>query len=1226
MCLLTPNITEYPKSQTRTTSQINTRTIIRQNTTSTSSTSRTPKLHDKITTHICATNQPTKIQIQNFHHKHTTRTSLSTSTIKVRQNRSIENIQQSKKPPMQTPTTCNKDIPTSCTKTQIPGRIPKKFNITKSTYTTNTNTRTHLKTASTKSKTLTKAYETRILFTKNYHPTTTTTPRTENIANIATATINKLPTQRTNLSSPTATPLQDKNHQHHYKQAGKGYGDGLVLENQNLDNDQNRSRIYQSQINNRFTYASCLTSYIDPIQQLLELQLKTKNKSYILTSSTRYNNKWKQQKHRKQSYQHINHSKQSKRYYSKAYQAKKLNSLYCANTKTSNKSINSYIQQSNLSTDIINNRNSNYYSILSDFESEEIIDTNIIEQWDEDKYTNHLYPKITEHNNSHIIEQASDINTSFIITRQDYPISTITNKKPYNPKFTNLLNQIMPRKLTKPSSVLKSLNRSQETTREPINETSSIRSNRSEPTTRNYQSNTKAASGKHDTTEESDDNKSNTSTIQIASKIKSNGTKEKWTEIKKQVNNINTNPLCPNIPNAVPETIMAKPMQGPSPNITPMFTISLMVYIKGPSHWEHPKDKKRKPIFKIRKILLGFLYAAQRVCPDARLCNVHKDESIKDILQIEDIPKTEEDEKSYVFDAQVYRSTFQGQILLKANKEFNDFIRNSDFQNWIQMENIQIKIQPHTGVKFIKVGFFTDVINNLSTDSFHVKTLHQWLASSLPQFELFSDTIYTTHNRKKVSCRVLYVLCQQEDSHEINSRIESISDWIPWTYYESKYFHAFDSELKSKTIKEQFQLHKNTTSYLIPGFLDNDTILMDYSKNTEASNNNNNAHEDLDQLKTKSKDDTMETEDNDNNNSHIEQDNLLQGNNTNINNNQQDHTRSTEHNATIDTNEIEIASDYVGSFMEYYYKNEHEQPIYFQVGPVIDHKREVLVFKKNKLYAEQMNQIIIADLSLHMTHEARNICLDNHTIHKQIQIYKTWKPRHIKKYMATKNIYHITDSSNNHSQQENPNKRQRHEVPEVITTNLPTPQPSEKEIKAAAAEVFADDIIDIVKQTTDKHLVDIQHTHNSTKLDKVEFEEVITAWKTKFENLEETIQSHNKTMETLIQTLTINEIQTTTRFGTVYDTIETKCNEFEGTVLKVTADTSEMYARAQEVNDTKHDELRKDNRNLNEKMDKLLGIFNKKSDKKMKSKQAIETFKEQLTHHTSESMTISKHE
>ena len=99
--------------------------------------------------------------------------------------------------------------------------------------------------------------------------------------------------------------------------------------------------------------------------------------------------------------------------------------------------------------------------------------------------------------------------------------------------------------------------------------------------------------------------------------------------------------------------------------------------------------------------------------------------------------------------------------------------------------------------------------------------------------------------------------------------------------------------------------------------------------------------------------------------------------------------------------------------MEIYYKSKHEQPIYFQVGPVIENQREVLVFKKNRLYAEQMNQIVVADLSLHMTTEACTICLDNDTVKQQIQIYRTWTICHIQKYMALKNIYKITDSTNN---------------------------------------------------------------------------------------------------------------------------------------------------------------------------------------------------------------------
>jgi hypothetical protein len=230
--------------------------------------------------------------------------------------------------------------------------------------------------------------------------------------------------------------------------------------------------------------------------------------------------------------------------------------------------------------------------------------------------------------------------------------------------------------------------------------------------------------------------------------------------------------------------------------------------------------------------------------------------------------------------------------------------------------------------------------------------------------------------------------------------------------------------------------------------------------------------------------------------------------------------------------------------------------------------------------------------------------------------------------MTFKNIYKITESMDNHSSVENPTKRQRHESPEVITTNQSIMQSSEiqKHIKAAAAEVFADDIIDIVKKTTDKHLLDIQHTQNNDKIDKEELETVITEWKTKFDSLEETITKHNTTIESLITTLNINEIKTTTRFGTVYDTIETKCNAFEGTVLKVKEDTQEMYDKVQEKYDTKHDELLRNNRALDEKMDRLLGHFNKKSEKKMKSKQAIEAFKEQLTHHTSEGMIITNDE
>ena len=1226
MCLLTSGIIEHPKCPAET-STINIRTIINQDIISSTS---TPTFLPKSTTHTHSYthNRSTKLKIHNFNHQYITRPPLSTN--RVRQNRSPQNIPTFKQPQNQTitppPTT---DTLTSREEVHTSGRIPKKFKTSQSTHISNTTSTTHQKRAIIKS-----AYANKL------NTTTTEVFSTHN--NTIPKQSNKQQVQRIGLSSSTETSLQVKNDNHHYKLPETVYSNGLVLVNNKLNNDQNRSRINISQVNNRCTYASCLKASIDPIQQLLALQLQTKINNTTFQSITRYNNKWKNQKHRKQSYQHNRHNKQTKRYYHKEYQTKKLLNLYCESNNKSGKSLKPYDTQPKVSNNIIiTNNNNNYYSILSDPEGEDNIDFNTTEQWDEEKYTNHLYSGTQELSKQFKIDVIDSITKPSIITSQDYPISFTTKKKRYNPKIQDLLETIMPRTLKKPSTILQSLKRNQDNHRESTKDTSSIRSNRSEKTTRSYESNKKQTLARDDTTAESEDDKSNDSTVQVANKSKDTDTKEKWKEIKKQVNDIHNNPLCPNIPDAVPETIMEKPPKPPNPNIQPTCTISLMVYIKGPSHWEQMKGKKRRPIFKIRKILLGFLYAAQRVCSEARLCNVYKDASISDILQIDDIPKTEIDEKSFVFDAQLYRGTFQGQILLKSNKEFNDFIRNADFQNWLQMENIQIKLQPHTGVKFVKIGFFTEVINNLAMDSFHVKTLNQWLPTKLPPFELFSETIYTTHNKKKFSCRVLYVLCTHTDRNEINSQIEAISNAIPWQYYESKYFHAFDSELKSDKIKLQRDLHKTTTSYLIPGFLDNDTILMDYTKhtipsptdetlsNTETTANNNNSDADPEKSETDSNDDEMESDSNENDEEITDADTEITEPKTNNNDESHDPTNINEQNATDNTNdEIIIPNDYVGSFMEIYYKNEHEQPIYFQVGPVIENKREVLVLKKNRLYAEQMNQIIIADLSLHMTPEACTICLERDTIQQQIQTYRTWTPCHIQKYMAFKNIYKLTESTDTHNSFENPTKRQRNEPPAVITTNKSIMQSSEiqTQIKAAAAEVFADDIIDIVKKTTDKHLLDIQQTHNDDKIDKVEFDTAITIWKAKYTYLEETLKTNTTTMETLINTLNLNELKTKSRFDTVYDTIDTKCTEFEGTVLKVKEETQEMYAKAQDIYDNKHDELRQDNRALDEKMDKLLGHFNKKSEKKLKSKQAIASFKEQLTHHTSESMTISKHE
>ena len=49
--------------------------------------------------------------------------------------------------------------------------------------------------------------------------------------------------------------------------------------------------------------------------------------------------------------------------------------------------------------------------------------------------------------------------------------------------------------------------------------------------------------------------------------------------------------------------------------------------------------------------------------------------------------------------------------------------------------------------KMIKIGFFMDVVNSLSMDIFHKKTLTQWLVQPLASFELFSDWAITILSR-----------------------------------------------------------------------------------------------------------------------------------------------------------------------------------------------------------------------------------------------------------------------------------------------------------------------------------------------------------------------------------------------------------------------------------------------------------------------------------------------
>jgi hypothetical protein len=160
--------------------------------------------------------------------------------------------------------------------------------------------------------------------------------------------------------------------------------------------------------------------------------------------------------------------------------------------------------------------------------------------------------------------------------------------------------------------------------------------------------------------------------------------------------------------------------------VEPTNTIPILMTIQGPTHWE----RGRRPIFKIRKILLGLLHAAQHVCPEARLSSVHKDNSIEDILQMSDIPDTSKGEKDFIFDPQIQNQKFQGQILLKTNKKLRDFLKDNEFHDWLVTERIRLDRQAHTGVHYIKIGFFSDMVTRIDMESFHTQTLRQWLAPS----------------------------------------------------------------------------------------------------------------------------------------------------------------------------------------------------------------------------------------------------------------------------------------------------------------------------------------------------------------------------------------------------------------------------------------------------------------------------------------------------------------
>ena len=483
-------------------------------------------------------------------------------------------------------------------------------------------------------------------------------------------------------------------------------------------------------------------------------------------------------------------------------------------------------------------------------------------------------------------------------------------------------------------------------------------------------------------------------------------------------------------------------------------------------------------------------------------------------------------------------------------------------------------------------------MTRIDMESFHKKSLQQWLAPSKIQFAIMNQPMYVTRNNKKLTTRIIAVLCSPNDCDGLTKQLESISETLPWTYYNTKMFNKFSNETKYKRFKKQNKLNRTSRSYLIPGFKDNDTIYMSYrTQDTIDASASGNTPSVTTPPQAVNEDDAMADEED------VKPAAV---------------SDTTEDQGNISPIGLPVPDDYVGDFMEDYYEYEHH--VYVHVGPVVDNQREVWVLNHNSMYAEDLNKIIIGDLSLHMTADACKLCLDESLVATQLVLAETLIPRSLKDYMTMKYDPEDSDSedemgqvsNNGPSNREPAQKRPRHDDQQIVTQNG-------DDAKANSTET-ADDYkskIDLLEQqlklTSEK--VDTLTNASHDAAIEARFKSIQDAMATQSSDIGKQLTAHATEMTTtMLSNIELSEIKTNNRIKLVYDAIATNNIEIDTKFKLVSEEIQENNI-----------ENRAENKKINSKLDKLLLLVDKKSTRKMKSLEIAKQFNQTLMHHTGES-------
>jgi hypothetical protein len=287
--------------------------------------------------------------------------------------------------------------------------------------------------------------------------------------------------------------------------------------------------------------------------------------------------------------------------------------------------------------------------------------------------------------------------------------------------------------------------------------------------------------------------------------------------------------------------------------------------------------------------------------------------------------------------------------------------------------------------------------------------------------------------------------------------------------------------------------------------------------------------------------------------------------------------------------------DYVGNFMETYYKTEYEQQVYLHVGPVVGTKREVWVLNHNSMYAEDLSKIIVGDLSHHMTKDASHLCLDEDTVTKQLVVAVTWVARSVKNYMMQK--YDSEDSDSEEEQGNNNNNDASYGEP---TPKRPRNEPNtgidtKYQGKVGTTGVTDNSTASLSTGISNHYTEKIAYLEQQVKSQSEQLTALTNApptaannnIDTRFQTLQETIETHTTTVQeqlkahatelaSILEKIELTEIKTKSRFDTVYDTMATKNTELDTKIQGVSdnvAETNIENRRENQQNQTKLDKI-----------------------------------------------------